>query len=227
MKMAINHKAGINNLSQFISDNVPRTRDPMLTDAQLERLKTVSSVALGVIAMAGTVALAAVAPNVFGALDKLFFRNNSRLTHKQKERKLARTFYYLKRSGYIDIKAEGAGFVIKLTSLGRKRVEKFDMETLSIAKPKVWNKTWWVTAADIPTRDYKKAADMLRWKLKQLGFYPLQRTLWFYPYNPTKELNFIVDHYGIGEFVTVMEAKRLDADDEEKLKRHFKKLRIL
>ena len=81
-------------------------------------------------------------------------------------------------------------------------------------------------AADIPTKGYRQGADALRAKLKQMGFCPLQRTLWFYPYDPRKQLEVIVNHYGIGEFVTVMEISRMDIQDEKVLKKYFNLLRI-
>lgn len=60
-----------------------------------------------------------------------------------------------------------------------------------------------------------------------MGFFPLQRTLWFYPYDPRSEVEFIITYYGIERFVTVMEIYRLDKDDESKMLSHFKELKIL
>ena len=75
--------------------------------------------------------------------------------------------------------------------------------------------------ADIPSKTHRIAADMLRHKLKKIGFYPLQRTVWVHPYNPTKELNELTEYYDLGKFVTILEAKRIDAEDEKKLLNYF------
>ena len=82
-------------------------------------------------------------------------------------------------------------------------------------------------AADIPTKNYRRGADMLRRKLKELGFFSLQRTLWFYPFDPRKELEYVVNSFGIANFVTLMEVSRLDRDDEEIMKKFFRVSKIL
>lgn len=60
-----------------------------------------------------------------------------------------------------------------------------------------------------------------------MKFYPLQRTLWLYPYDPRLEIEFLIQHYGIERFVTVMEVNRLDRDDERVLKAYFENAGII
>jgi len=160
---------------------------------------------------------------LFIAFDKLFLRKNPNqsMSKKQRDRKLAKTFYYMKRSGYVIMKPTRGDFKIFLTHLGRKRYQKLNFQTLQIQKPKKWDHRWWQVAADIPTKKYRRGADLLRQKLKDLGFYPLQRTLWFYPYDPRTEIEFIISQFGIERFVTVMEVSRLDLDDNERMKKFF------
>ena len=64
-------------------------------------------------------------------------------------------------------------------------------------------------------------------KLKDMGFYPLQRTLWFYPFDPRKELESVLRRYDIGRFVTVMEVNRLDKSDEKIMKKYFRSQKII
>ncbi len=68
---------------------------------------------------------------------------------------------------------------------------------------------------------------MFRKKLRDLHFYPLQRTLWVHPYNPERELEYISNQYHIGRFITLMEVKRVDKQDEQTLKQYFKEKHIL
>ena len=82
-------------------------------------------------------------------------------------------------------------------------------------------------AADIPTKEHKTAADALRRKLKEMNFYSLQRTLWFYPHDPRLEIDWIVRIYHIERFVTIMEISRLDLDDAEKMVKFFRKQKII
>lgn len=216
-------------IKSIILKSLPVEKPPIITDEQLERLKSAGEVALAIIGVAGTIALSAVAPNIFTALDKIFFKKTSarRSTRSQKEQKLQRTFYYLKEHGYIIIKPKGRDFKVWLSKLGKRKLKKVALDALSIPKPKSWNGKWWLVAADIPTEDYKWAADLFRQKLKDIKFYPLQRTLWFYPYDPRKEIEFLMNYFGIGRFVTVMEVERMDFSDEKKMIEFYKGEKIL
>jgi hypothetical protein len=60
-----------------------------------------------------------------------------------------------------------------------------------------------------------------------MGFYPLQRTLWLYPFDPREEIRFVVEHFGISQFVTVLEISRMDKEDESRMKDFFKASGVL
>lgn len=217
------------NLRAIISQVVPEDRKPMLTEAQLEKLKAAGAITLFVIGVAGVITLSAIAPNIFWAINKIFFKKSKhrRYTKKEKVKKITRTIYYLKERGYIKMRWTGKDFKIFLTGLGKKKLAKMDFLNLQVGRSPSWDQKWWQVAADIPTEDYKWAADLFREKLMEMKFFPLQRTLWFYPYDPRKEVEFLTVHYGIGKFVTVMEINRLDRDDEKRMKRFFEKERII
>lgn len=214
----------INKIGTVIRQSLPLEKKPLLTAEQIEKLKTAGGIALGIIGVAGIIALSAVAPNMFYAFDKLFSKKyrGHKFTRKEKERKIAKTFYYLKESGYIRMRPSGKDFKIFLTKLGKGKLKKMNLETLIVKKPSSWDGKWWQVAADIPTEEYKWAADLFRQKLKDMNFFPLQRTLWIYPYDPREEIEFIIRYYGIESFVTVMEINRLVRDDERKIKVFFR-----
>ncbi len=215
-------------IGAVIRKSTPLESKPYFTEEQIEKFKNVSQIILGIIGVAGVIVLSAVAPNIFVAADKLF-NNRSRgrkYTKKVKDLKLSQAFYYMKRSGQIKIKSTGKDFLVSLTKLGRKRLRKLQFETLQIPQNQKWDGKWWQVAADIPTK-YKLGADLLRQKIKDMNFFPLQRTLWFYPFDPRDEVEFIANHYNIGRFVTVMEISRLDRDDERRMKAFFRKEKII
>ncbi|MBL8030817.1 MAG: hypothetical protein JNK33_00615 [Candidatus Doudnabacteria bacterium] len=190
----------------------------------VEKFKTVGGLALAVLAVVGTAAVAAVAPNLISAIYKLYKFQGKHLTKKQAEKRAAQTLYYLKRTGVIRIHKSAGEAFFELTSLGMARRAKLDFDTIAVQKPVAWDGKWWLVAADIPTKTHRLAADYFRKKLADMGFKSLQRTLWFYPYNPSKELQIVAEHYGIQQFVTLMEISRLDVADESMLRRHFKNL---
>lgn len=193
-----------------------------LTDEQKRLVRTVAGAALGVVAATGIVALAAVAPNIFEAVDKVYkFAKGKKYSFKEKQEKTADAFYYLKRHGLIQIKSNKSSLYAQITKKGRDKMEKLNLDTLRVKRQTSWNGKWWLVAADIPTKEHRWAADLLRKKIKQMQFYPLQRTLWLYPYDPVREIEFLSQYFGIARFVTVMEVSRLDKDDEQKLKKFF------
>ena len=212
-------------ISAVIRKAQPQEKIPRISTEQVEKLKDASAIALSVIAGAGLVTLGAITPGIFIALEEYFrLRDRYRrkkLSRKDKQQKVLKTFYYLKQRGYINMKPAAGDFKISLTDKGFERMKEVNFDTLTIERPKNWDGKWWQVAADIPTKKYRRGADLLRQKLKDIGFFPLQRTLWFYPYDPRAEIEFVATTYGIERFVTVMEINRLDDDDEIKLKSYF------
>ena len=212
-------------LAKIVSENNPET-PPLLSDKQIEGIKTASGIVLAVIAAAGIVTLSAITPNIFTALNQLY-KTGKKINKKQKERIVSQTLHYLKKSGKISMARNTADIAITITQLGEKQLQETVFESLQIKRPRHWNGHWWQAAADIPTKTHRAAADALRYKLKIMGFFPLQKTLWYYPFDPRKELQFVIDRYDVNKFVTVMEILRMDTADETILKEHFKKIHVL
>lgn len=214
-------------LAKYIKQATPDKRliKLDLTEADIEKLKTASQIALGVIGILGITTITVAAPNVLTALHKAkkFVRASQRWNHKEKQRKVTQIFYYLKRTGQIKITPEADRDRLKLhlTEKGKMNLDKASFKILRIPKPQTWDGKWWLVAADIPTKEYRLAADNFRAKIKQMGFYPLQRTLWLYPHNPVNEIELTANYFGIGRFVTVMQVNKLDQDDEKKLREFF------
>lgn len=217
--------------TSFMSDLnrvLPKKPRLELSHEQLAHMKRASEIVLAIIAVAGMATLTVVAPNALHLLSKVFSKRHKRYyTTAEKHKKLAETFYYLKRSGFIRMQRTKRGWRFFLTNKGHKRLEGVKFENLRIPKPETWDASWWLVAADIPTKTNRIGADCLRNKLKQMGFYPLQRTLWLYPYDPCTELEFVVREYHVEHFVTVMQVRKLDTEDAASATKHFKHLGII
>lgn len=216
-------------LSRAITDAVPARPVIKFSESQIAVLRKASDVGLALIGAAGIIAVSVVAPNLLQVFANGFgkYRGGRKFSRKEKVRKLSNTFYYLKRSGLVRFKPSGKEWLLSLTLRGRRQVSRLVLETLVISRPARWNGRWWLVAADIPTAEHRQGADQLRDKLKQLKFYPLQRSLWVYPFDPRKEIEFLCQNYDIGRFVTLMEVIRLDREDEKLLKGHFRRNGIL
>lgn len=212
-------------IASIIKDATPRPKIE-LTQVQLDRLKTAGEILLAIVGAAGIMTVALVAPNALQAFKAFGKKEGKRWMFKERQRKLGRSFYYLKEQNYIEFAPKGKDLRIHLTDKGRSKLKLLKLATLQVKKPIFWDGKFWQVAADIPV-DYKRAAGSFRDKLKRMGFYSLQRTLWFYPYDPRKEIGLLTGEYKIDRFVTIMKIASLDYSDRRVLKDHFRKIGIL
>src|SRR3989344_3058978 len=214
---------GRKSLAAIVEKNLPK---PLfeLTPEQVSKLKDISAVILGVIAAAGVAAVSIAAHNALKLLKYLPDEKYSRGYYdknKRAKRKITRGIYYLKTQGYVELIPHGDDFLMKITQKGRKKLQIVNFQTFTLPKEKKWAKTWWLILADIPV-EYKSQIDSFRKKLKELGVFTLQKSVWAYPFNPRDELAFLTKYYGLEQYVITLEATNLDSEDEQNLKNYFK-----
>jgi len=171
------------------------------------------------------IAIFALGPLVFvgsavpGIISLLAHTNSSR---EYSKKQISDAFYNLKRRKYVEIVQEGDEKIrIRITGRGQEKIKELCFESLAISKPKSWDKKWRVLAFDIPTKPkiYNQARNALRQKIKNLGFFQLQKSLWVYPYECEEEILFIAEIYKVQNYIEILEVKKLL--NEEKLKRAF------
>ncbi len=201
---------------------------PKTLEQRLESLPTGAALVLGLIALAGFSTMAVFAPNAVQLFGKFLYKKTGRIhTRNEAEAKLLYTVYYLKKTGKIKIEQENDTLLMKLGRLTRRDKEKLSFDTMVLPRSKTWDNTFWLAAADIPSKTHRLAADAFRKKITSLGFYPLQRTLWLYPYNPAKELQFLLNHFDINHFVTLMHVDKFDSQDVQLAKKFWLERNIL
>ncbi len=128
----------------------------------------------------------------------------------------------LKRRKLIKVISEKGDYIkVELTNKGAKRVKEFTFETLKIKKPKKWDRKWRVVIFDIPIQpkrlNYARAA--LREKIKELGFYKLQKSVWIHPYPCEDEILLVGEIFGVTRCVEILTVEKLL--HEEKVKNYF------
>lgn len=170
-----------------------------------------ASLALGGIAFGG-----AILPGILKTTKK--FSQSKRYSKKQ----IANNIYLLKNRKFIEIIQEGdEQFRVQLTNKGQKRVKEFCFEALEIKKPKIWDKKWRVLIFDIPTKPkiYHQAREALRNKIKDLGFYQMQKSTWVYPYECEDEILFVAELFQVQKHIEILTVEKLLHED--KLKKEF------
>ena len=94
---------------------------------------------------------------------------------------------------------------------GKNKILKHDLEKIKIEKPKKWDGLWRIVIFDIPER-FKKERDALAYRLKRLNFYPIQKSVFIYPYECKNEVDFIVEIFNLRPYVRFILAKSTDID---------------
>lgn len=121
-------------------------------------------------------------------------------------------FYYLKKRGLITGEVRDNQLYIHLTPEGEKEAGRYQINRLKIKSQKQWDKKWRLLIFDIPeVRRVKREA--LRGKLKELGFFPLQKSVWVIPFPCEKEIKLLRDFFNLKpKEIRVFETAKLEED---------------
>ncbi|MEK7562293.1 MAG: hypothetical protein AAB509_01255 [Patescibacteria group bacterium] len=146
---------------------------------------------IGALLLAGILIIAATSPYFIINIIKGLKRMN-----KYPNKKVYDTFYNLKKYGLIDFCKKDKQIYISLTEKGKKKAGWMQIDSLKIKKPKKWDKKWRVVMFDIAQLK-KMHREALRGKLKELGFYLFQKSVWILPYDCKEEMKMIQEFFGL------------------------------
>lgn len=194
------------------------------TQTCLERFQNSNSFAatagkflLMTVALGGIVFAGALVPGILALMEEN--KKNNKYTDKQ----IKNAVYNLKKRKLIKIvRYDGDKVRVVLTNKGKKRIKEFSLETLLIEKPKKWDGKWRILMFDIPTKPkiYNQAREALRNKIKELGFYQLQKSVWVYPYECEDEILFVAELFYVQKYIEIITAEKVL--HEIQLKKFFK-----
>lgn len=178
---------------------------------------TATKFLLMTLAVGGIVFMGALAPALIS------LAKNNKQSKKFSKKQIRNTFGLLKQRKLIEIVREKDGkTMIRLTSKGQARIKEFCFEELKISKTKQWDKKWRVLIYDIPTKPkiYNKVREVLRIKIKEIGFIQLQKSVWVCPYECEDEILFLAECYSVTKFIEILTVEKML--HENQLKRKFK-----
>jgi len=132
--------------------------------------------------------------------------------------RLKRTIQLLEKQKLIEIYEKGDEQVMEITEKGKKRILKYKFDELTITRPKKWDGLWRVIAFDIPQK-YKRARDAFSFKLKEMEFYHLQKSIYVCPFECRDEVDFIGEIFDVRKYINYFVAKEID--EEEKIKKYY------
>lgn len=175
--------------------------------------REIGKVILITLAVSGVVVLAATSPG-FGYLLR---EVEKRRFKKYKASRINFAFKRLQQQELINIEEDGDDIRVELSDKGRKKVLSYKVEEMKLKKGK-WDGWWRIVIFDIPEHK-RNARDFLRAKMKELGFYMLQKSVLVTPWPCRDEIDFIKYFYEVGECVNLIQAKSFDG--EEQVRRYF------
>lgn len=147
-------------------------------------------------------AVAAVAPNVLGAMGKLGI-----LPNKRQKEFVENSRVRLVRNGLLKYQDR---FLV-LTPKGEKALRRLQLKEYQLKKPKRWDGKWRVLIFDIPEKNRK-----LRWQirhtLQMIGFIRLQQSVWLYPYDCEDVMTLLKADFKVGRKVLYMVVDALEFD---------------
>ncbi|KKW12544.1 MAG: hypothetical protein UY51_C0003G0008 [Candidatus Jorgensenbacteria bacterium GW2011_GWB1_49_9] len=164
-------------------------------------------IVLGVVVIAGIIAIGAIAPNAVQLLDLLPNQGNKKKSYINKivikkliDKKLVKI-----------ITDEKGRKGIKLTKLGKEKLKEYKLTELTIKKPRRWDKKYRLIIFDIKEWKRDKRDKIRRW-LEKLGFIRLQNSVWVYPYDCEEVIALLKANYQIGKEVLYIEADNIEND---------------
>ena len=137
--------------------------------------------------------------------------------NKKSKEKFKNTFYYLKREGFISAKNKKISLTKKGLNSAIRHYINSEMEKKRQGRK--WGNTWWILIFDI-SHNKKAKRNALRHFIKKLGMRQLQKSVWVYPFDCSRELQLIKNFFNLkDDEVRLIVSK--DIGDNKELKKLF------
>lgn len=146
--------------------------------------------------------------------DKYFqiIKKISKKWQKINERALRAAIRKLYQSKLVDFKEKSDGTILMtLTDNGKRKIVECNLDTMKIQQPKQWDRLWRLVVFDIPEEE-KKGRNALVVKLKELGFYPMQKSVFIHPFECKNEINFVTEIFNLKPYVRLFIVKETDIE---------------
>jgi len=138
---------------------------------------------------------------------------------KIKRQRIYEAIRRLNKKRLVELEQKGNNLYLKITEDGKKLIKNFDYDNIELSNHKKWDKKWRMIIFDVPEKKNKERR-ALSIKLKDLGFYPLQESVFIYPHNCRDEIDFICNFLSIDNYVNYCVVDMLDKKEGD-LRRFF------
>jgi len=173
--------------------------------------KDYKEIILRTIAVAGILSVGLVAPNALQIIP--YLQKHAYAPHKYQT---TRSLRNLARKGFVRLETKGTETRVTLTRKGRQELIRYTMR--DFLEPDHWDGKWRMVIFDI-TDKMRKQRDMLRFHLKNIGFYQLQKSVWIFPYECIEMISLIRENFKVGHGVVYLVVEKMEGD--KKLRQYF------
>lgn len=151
-----------------------------------------------------------------GSIAKFYQESKRQKDFRQWERynihRLRYILQRLRRQKIIEVSDEDKFSIVRLTEKGKQRMLKYQLEEMSLAPPKHWDRKWRLIIYDI-SKFKKREQNTFRRMLTKLKMLQLQKSVYLTPYPCHSEIEFLREYYGVGKEVMYIVADRLENED--------------
>jgi DNA-binding transcriptional regulator PaaX len=133
-------------------------------------------------------------------------------------RYLYRVVKEFKQERLVDyVEQENGQTKIVLSEKGKLKILEFKIGTIQIPKPLRWDKKWRIVMFDIPEKR-RSERNILRDKLKEIGFREIQKSVFVHPFPCMDEIDFIIEYFQLRNLVKYGEINKISNEEELRLK---------
>lgn len=191
--------------------SIPKNKDIRKVKQLTEEKEDITKeILLGILKTGAVLGLAIFAPGVLRVFKDYGRDEYWREYYPSSIEKVTKRLY---RRGYVEVVYEKGKPAVKITDKGKVEILRYDLEKLQINKPPKWDGKWRLVIFDIPEK-YRNSRDLIRSKLKQLGFYQFQKSVFIYPYPCEKEIKFLREVLGVPHAIKLIKADKVENDEE-------------
>lgn len=158
---------------------------------------------LKIVAAAGVLSIALVAPNALQTLRAFGFDPRKRRNESVNNSRIR-----LVKNGLLEYTNKG---LLRLTPKGEAKLRQLELYEYKIKKPKRWDKKWRVLIFDIK-EERRSTRDKIRRTLVAIGFLRLQDSVWVYPYDCEDLITLLKADFKIGKDVLYIIADSIEND---------------
>tara|TARA_B100000745_G_scaffold282775_1_gene216316 strand:- start:153 stop:707 length:555 start_codon:yes stop_codon:yes gene_type:complete len=173
---------------------------------QFDKGELAKTILLSAVA-AGAVATVLVLPGLAVLFKELDARD------ARERYRVKRTVERLRQQGYLMREIKNGKERLVLASKGRERIADYLTDELYIPTKKRWDKKWRVVMFDIPEKK-GRARRAVSWKIRDIGMFAIQNSVFISPYPCKKEIDQVTKHYGVEKYFVYFEAGLIECESD-------------